>query len=205
MRNEQETFWESDFGDEYSKRNNIEENYDKRVYEFQKYIFKVDSINSVLEIGANVGTNLKVLKSLYPKLELHAVEINKDAAEALRDIIPNENIYNESISDVQLDRTFDLVLSRGVLIHIHPDNLESVYEKIYLHSKKYILISEYFSPEPVGISYRGHKDKLFKRDFSKDLRELYPDLQLVDYGFLYSGDQKYKLDDLNWFLLEKTK
>tara|TARA_B100000427_G_C15468356_1_gene577317 strand:+ start:394 stop:1011 length:618 start_codon:yes stop_codon:yes gene_type:complete len=204
MRNEQETFWESDFGDEYSKRNNIEENYDKRVYEFQKYIFKVDSINSVLEIGANVGINLKVLKSLYPKLELHAVEINKDAAEALRDIIPNENIYNESISDVQLDRTFDLVLSRGVLIHIHPDNLESVYEKIYLHSKKYILISEYFSPEPVGISYRGHKDKLFKRDFSKDLRELYPDLQLVDYGFLYSGDQKYKLDDLNWFLLEKT-
>ena len=128
MRNEQETFWESDFGDEYSKRNNIEENYDKRVYEFQKYIFKVDSINSVLEIGANVGTNLKVLKSLYPKLELHAVEINKQASQILSDK-KICSVSNCTINDYEPNKKYELSLVKGVLIHLNPEELPLAYKK----------------------------------------------------------------------------
>jgi hypothetical protein len=32
----------------------------------------------------------------------------------------------------------------------------------------------------------------------------YPDLQLVDYGFVYHGDANFPQDDVTWFLLEKT-
>ncbi len=205
MVNEQDAFWKSNFGNEYSKRNNFDTNYKKRVYEFTKYTSKITSIDSVLEIGANIGINLKVLKDFYPNLEQFAIEINEDAAKSLQNIIPRENIFNESILDIELDNKFDLILSRGVLIHIHPDNLKNTYEKIYKYSKKYILISEYFNPEPLEVSYRGYNDKLFKRDFCKDLMETYNDLKLIDYGFLYNGDSEYRLDDLNWFLLEKTK
>ncbi len=205
MVNEQDAFWKSNFGNEYSKRNNFDTNYKKRVYEFKKYTNKITSIDSVLEIGANIGINLKVLNDFYPNLEQFAIEINKDAAISLQNIIPRENIFNESILDIELDNKFDLILSRGVLIHIHPDNLKNTYEKIYKYSKKYILISEYFNPEPLEVSYRGYNDKLFKRDFCKDLMETYNDLKLIDYGFLYNGDSEYRLDDLNWFLLEKTK
>ena len=205
IMNEQEEFWKSNFGTEYSKRNNFDTNYKKRTYEIKKYISKIESINSVLEIGANIGVNLKVLDDLYTNLEQHAIEINKDAAKSLENVIPKKNIYNQSILDVDLDKKFDLILSRGVLIHIHPENLNNAYQKIYQYSKRYILISEYFNPEPLDISYRGHKDKLFKRDFCRDLMELFPDLNLIDYGFLYNGDSKFKFDDLNWFLLEKVK
>ena len=204
MVNEQDTFWSSNFGTEYSRRNDLDTNYEKRVYEFKKYINKIESIDSVLEVGANIGINLKVLQDFYPNLEQFAVEINQEAAVLLQNIVPKENIYNQSIIDIELDKKFDLVLSRGVLIHIHPENLPNTYQKIYQYSKKYILISEYFNPDPVGVTYRGHKDKLFKRDFCRDLMTMYKDLTLIDYGFLYNGDPEFKLDDLNWFLLEKT-
>ena len=86
---------------------------------------------------------------------------------------------------------------------MNPNELEKAYEQLYKYSKRYILISEYFNAEPVNIDYRGYKNKLFKRDFCKEILQSYNDLKLVDYGFLYSSDNKFNYDDLTWFLMEK--
>ena len=40
-------------------------------------------------------------------------------------------------------------------------------------SKKYILIREYFNTQPVTINYRRFQDKLFKRDFAKEIQKKY--------------------------------
>ena len=69
-------------------------------------------------------------------------------------------------------------------------------------SKRYILIAEYYSPQPSKIVYRGNKNKLFKRDFAGELIDEYK-LNLVDYGFFYNRDNLTPQDDINWFLLEK--
>ena len=53
------------------------------------------------------------------------------------------------------------------------------------------------------IDYRGHTDKLFKRDFAGELLDRHKDLRLMDYGFVYHGDPKFPQDDITWFLLEK--
>ena len=68
----------------------------------------------------------------------------------------------------------------------------------------YPFLAKYYSPTPVSISYRGHKDRLFKRDFAGELLDKYSDLKLVDYGFLYHRDYYFQKDDLTWFLLEKN-
>jgi pseudaminic acid biosynthesis-associated methylase len=91
-----------------------------------------------------------------------------------------------------------------VLIHINPDMLDLVYEKLFNATSKYILIGEYYNPTPISVSYRGHEDRLFKRDFAGDILKKYPDLKLVDYGFVYKGDPTFPQDDITWFLLEKT-
>lgn len=39
-----------------------------------------------------------------------------------------QNVYNVSILEHDVKRTFDLVLIRGVLIHINPEALATVYE-----------------------------------------------------------------------------
>lgn len=56
---------------------------------------------------------------------------------------------------------------------------------------------------PVVVSYRGHEDRLFKRDFAGEMLDRYPDLELVDYGFVYHRDPNFPQDDPNWFLLRK--
>ena len=89
------------------------------------------------------------------------------------------------------------------MIHINPKNLKQIYEKLFKMSKKYILIAEYYNPKPVSINYRGHKDKLFKRDFAGEIMKKYKSLKLIDYGFVYHGDLSFPQDDLTWFLLKK--
>ena len=66
-----------------------------------------------------------------------------------------------------------------------------------------MLIAEYYSPNPVVIPYRGHEDRLFKRDFAGDMLDQFADLSLVDYGFTYRRDPDFPQDDISWFLLQK--
>ena len=118
-------------------------------------------------------------------------------------IIGQENVFNGSIFNFPVVTKFDLSLIKGVLIHINPDMLNKVYEKLYEASNKYILVCEYYNPSPVKVSYRGHKDRLFKRDFAGELMERYSDLILVDYGFVYRKDPAFPQDDITWFLMKK--
>ena len=108
-----------------------------------------------------------------------------------------------SILDFKPDKAWDLVLSKGVLIHIDPDDLPKAYELMYNSSSRYLLICEYYNPTPINMEYRGHTGKLFKRDFAGELLDRYADLTLLDYGFSYRRDPNFPQDDLNWFLLEK--
>ena len=134
---------------------------------------------------------------------MSGVEINPDAAKILADFIGGGNVYNGSIFDWQVSSQVDLSLIKGVLIHINPDMLDKVYQKLYQASKKYILVCEYYNPSPVAISYRGHSDRLFKRDFAGELMDKYSDLVLIDYGFAYKRDPAFPQDDITWFLMEK--
>ncbi len=113
-------------------------------------------------------------------------------------------ITQASILDWQPTGTVDLALIKGVLIHIAPDHLPVVYEKLYQASHRYILIAEYYNPTPVTVPYRGHTDRLFKRDFAGDMLDRYADLALVDYGFVYHRDAMFPQDDMTWFLLQRT-
>ena len=97
----------------------------------------------------------------------------------------------------------DFVLIKGVLIHLNPDVLPAVYDLLHAASTRFVCIVEYYNPSPVGIAYRGHADRLFKRDFAGELLARHADLRLVDYGFVYHADPNFPQDDLTWFLLEK--
>ena len=110
---------------------------------------------------------------------------------------------NDSIIGFRPPRTWDLVLVKGVLIHINPDMLPDVYDSLVAACSRYLLVAEYYNPSPVAIPYRGHSDRLFKRDFAGEIMDLHPEMTLVDYGFSYRRDNKAPQDDITWFLLEK--
>lgn len=203
FKTDQERFWSEDFGDDYIKRNRSTNNNAHNLALFTNILSKTRGVKTVIEFGANIGLNLKALKALKPDLEVSAVEINKQAANELKKYTSAEHVYHQSILDYAVDYQRDFSLIKGVLIHIHPDHLSNVYEKLYHASRKYICLVEYYHPTPVEIEYRGHKQRLFKRDFCGEIRKAFPDLQLVEYGFVYHQDDNFPQDDLTWFLLEK--
>jgi len=198
---EQEEFWASDFGDSYLARNDSNQLRVSNIVLFSKILSKVSVLNSVIEFGCNIGLNLEAITFLSPNSSVVGVEINKKACEELA--LKNLKYFNESFLGKSDYGKYDLTFTKGVLIHQDPSKLKIAYEKLYDHSLRYILIIEYYNPSPVSIIYRGEKNKLFKRDFAGEILNLYPDLNLKDYGFIYHRDQ-FPQDDLTWFLLEKT-
>lgn len=199
----QEAFWAGDFGTEYITRNDSSQLLASNLNLFTKALSQTGNISSCIEFGANIGMNLKALQLLYPGIELKGVEINNDAARLLGDLIGKNNVHYGSIFDFSIHDKADLSLVKGVLIHIDPQMLEVVYEKLYQASRRYILICEYYNPSPVTIAYRGHSDRLFKRDFAGELLDQYTDLTLINYGFTYHRDPAFPQDDITWFLLKK--
>jgi pseudaminic acid biosynthesis-associated methylase len=199
----QEAFWAGEFGSEYISRNEGAQILASNLNILTKALKQTGRISSCIEFGANIGMNLKALQLLYPGVNLAAVEINPDAAKILENLIGENNVFEGSIFNYPITHKADLSMIRGVLIHINPEMLPIVYEKLYQASNRFILLGEYYNPSPVAISYRGHQDCLFKRDFAGEMMDRYPDLKLVDYGFVYHRDPAFPDDDITWFLMEK--
>jgi hypothetical protein len=93
---------------------------------------------------------------------------------------------------------YDLVLTRGFLIHVPPEMLPCVFDLIYRTAAKFILIGEYFSQEPTQIDYRGRTDILWVRDFAGDMRAKFPDLEIAAY---WPPDNS----NVHWSLLSRPR
>lgn len=194
--NEQEKQWAGKFGDDYTCRN-VGQIVNNEAF-FKKVLPRV---RSLMEFGAGSGMNLWAIKSLYPRMDLCAVEINEFACQKLKNI-EGLTVINSPVSVLKHNRQYDLVLSKGFLIHQPPHTLDSVYRDLFIYSRKYILIAEYYNPVPVEVNYRGNENMMWKRDFAGDMLDRFKELRLADYGFVYYRD-RYPQDDLNYFLLEK--
>lgn len=202
-KTDQEEFWAGKFGDEYIDRNAGDSIRAAKAALWSRILRSARGVNSVLELGANIGLNLQALHFLLPRAALSAVEINKSAAEMLRSSGICAQVHTGSILDFAPSQSYDLVFTMGVLIHIAPDALQVAYDALYASTNRYIVVGEYYNPTPVALQYRGEAERLFKRDFAGDMLDRFTQLRLIDYGFVYRRDEDFGLDDVTWFLLEK--
>ncbi|MGY9050091.1 hypothetical protein P775_25015 [Puniceibacterium antarcticum] len=200
---EQEAFWAGKFGDAYIARNQGDALLASNLNFFCRALHAVRDATSCIEFGANIGMNLKALKMLHPQMRLEGIEINAEAAGLLAGNIGQQHVHHASILEIDLKDSFDLALIKGVLIHINPDALATVYDKLVAATSRWLLVAEYYNPSPVTIPYRSHSEKLFKRDFAGEIMDRHPSMRLVDYGFVYRRDPNFPQDDITWFLMEK--
>ena len=166
---------------------------------WRRILANVEHPLSALEVGANVGANLKALRRIIGR-HLYAVEPNQYA----REILEKDGFHatgGEASKIAYPDKFVDLAFTCGVLIHIPPDGLLPAMKEIYRCTDRYIACIEYFSVKPETIKYRGQDGLLFKRDFGAMWLDHFPDLILKDYGFFWK--RATGLDDLTWQLFEK--
>jgi pseudaminic acid biosynthesis-associated methylase len=204
FKTDQESFWAGAFGTEYIGRNQGDGLLASNLDFFSKSLRMASGVRTCIEFGANIGMNLKALQLLRPGLACDAIEINADAARELERTVDGGKVFQRSILEFVPERTYDLVLIKGVLIHMNPDALPEVYDKLVRSTGRYLLVAEYYNPSPVAIPYRGHADRLFKRDFAGEIMERHGGLRLIDYGFAYRRDPNYPQDDITWFLMERN-
>ena len=205
MSNEQEKYWAAN--NEYHRRSPGNVGANIKLFRAALACAEIGDETKIVELGCGTGANLKALNHLWSKngrlgkkVSLTGVEIN---SEAIKQIPSHVRVVQESVLDWEPDDAFDIVITKGLLIHIAPDDLGKVYETIIKASKRYILVCEYFCPTPRMIPYRGEDDKLWARDFGGELIDQYG-LTLVNYGFVSPRDT-YPQDDLTWMLLEKRQ
>lgn len=200
---EQEEFWAGEFGDDYSSRNRGVGLLASNLAFFSKALDRAWDVASFLEIGANIGMNIKALNLLFPSASFDAVEINPAACQELREMIGDERTHQCSILDFESRQQWDVVLSKGVLIHVNPEQLREAYIRIARWSRRHVLFGEYYSRQVSEVPYRGHAGKLYKRDFAGEFLDACPEFALVDYGFSYHRDPNFPQDDINWFLFSR--
>ncbi len=198
----QEAFWAGQFGDEYAARNQSPTLLAANLSFFSRILATTGPIESVTELGANIGMNLRALTALRPGIATSAVEINSSACAQLRQI-PNLKVIEGSFLEHQPPRA-DLAFIKGVLIHINPDMLERAYDALAGAATNWALIAEYYNPTPMTVPYRGHTDRLFKRDFAGEFMDRHAHWKLADYGFLYRRDPTFPQDDITWFLMRRA-
>jgi spore coat polysaccharide biosynthesis protein SpsF len=193
-----EGLWAGDFGDAYIERN--AEAGAARGPFWQRVLAGLD-VSSVLEVGCNVGPNLRWLQELVEPPSVFGVDVNEEALQRVRRDLPRVNAVASSARDLPFrDRRFDLVFTTGVLIHLPPSVLPLAMAEIVRCSRRYVLCGEYYAPERVEVPYRGQEGALFKCDFGSLYRELFPELQLVREGHV---DVDEGFDDVTWWLFER--
>lgn len=199
---EQENFWAGSFGDDYISRNESGALLYSKVAMWSQMLKSANRVKSIKELGCNIGLNLKALHHLNPSYDLSGVEINEIAAHQAKELGIG-SITCGTITEPLQEEKVDLTFTAAVLIHINPEKLDQVYQNLVNLSNRYVLVAEYYNPTPTDVVYRGHSERLFKRDFAGDLIDSYG-LNLVDYGFWYKRDNvAQEFGDVSWFLLEK--
>ena len=199
---EQLAHWIGQEGDKYIERNG-EELLPAYTSMWERILHRTALANSVLEVGANVGINLKAIKNLRPDMECNAIEPNPVArATLLSEGVTAFPYAAEDPWDMWGD--YDLVFTRGVLIHINPTLLPLVYENMYRRTRRYMVVAEYFAPKREMIPYRGLLNRLWRADYAGEIMEKYPDMKLLDYFFIYKRDLVAPQDNITVFIMEKT-
>jgi pseudaminic acid biosynthesis-associated methylase len=203
-RNEQEDFWAEQYATEYIQKNS-EFDQSLAIEAWNKMLAGTKGVESVLECGCNIGRNLNTLAAVLPAAHKSIIEISKPAFEFVGKRHDLDQKFNGSILESNLEGTFDLVYTMGVLIHINPDELLENLAKIYSYSGKYLLVGEYFNRTPTMIEYQGQQNRLFKRDFGKLILENFP-VRLLDYGFLWGHIyDSAGFDDITWWLFQRSQ
>jgi ubiquinone/menaquinone biosynthesis C-methylase UbiE len=104
-------------------------------------IVKENNIKSVLELGCCSGGNLKAIREVNPDIKIVGFDINEKAIAYAKEVekIDAEFVVG-SIYDLSKfeDKSFDLVFTCAVLVHIPSEKIEDIIKNMKRMSRKFI-------------------------------------------------------------------
>lgn len=193
-----ERLWAGEFGDAYLERNPAAG--DHRAAFWRGMLAELGP-RSVLEVGCNVGANLRWIAAELPPARVYGVDVNLKALSELHRALPAVNaVWGPGRELPFRDRWFDLVFTMGVLIHQPEDALPLVMAEVVRCARRWVLCGEYWAADTTEVPYRDQQGALFKRDYGRLYQALFPELRLRTQGFLGRAEG---WDDVTYWVFEK--
>jgi len=193
-----ERLWSSDFGDAYLERNRAAGAGRER---FFAHVISRCQPRRVLEVGCGHAVNLPYFTGAVPARNVWGVDINEASLAAARRDIPDVNVgWSPARSLPFRDGWFDLVYTVAVLMHQPDTTLPIVMQEIVRCSRRWIMCAEYYADERSEVEWRA-PGALIKRNFTELYLAHFPELRLVEEGFL---DKEDGFDRVNFAVFEKT-
>jgi hypothetical protein len=122
-------------------------------------------VTSICEAGCNIGNNLA---SMPRDFSVSGFDLNKHALSITKSRYPDFDFKLGSIVDIPFpDNSFDLVFTRGVLIHIPESDLDKAMSELMRISKKWIFNLEYYGEDEKMIEWKRGDDLLWYRNMKK--------------------------------------
>jgi len=141
---------------------------DKSNLKVPKYLYHISAVlgaRRILEAGCNVGNNLE---SFPNEFDVHGIDMNKQAIEEAKKKYPSFTFKNENISKTSYENSyFDLVYTRGVLIHIPKSEIENCLNEFFRISNKWIMNIEYYGNDGDMIKWKRGDNLLWYRNMKE--------------------------------------
>jgi pseudaminic acid biosynthesis-associated methylase len=192
-----EELWAGEFGDQYVERNRQA---GANRGPFWGSILDRTRAKSILEVGCNIGGNLRWL--VGPGRRVVGADVNEGALAALAiDVTGAEGVLSPARSMPFEDGEFELTFTMGVLIHQPEESLGAVMDELVRCSARWVLVGEYHASETEEIAYRGVEGALFRRDYGTLFIARFAALRPAAEGFLGRAEG---WDDVSWWLFERV-
>lgn len=152
---------------------------------------------TILEVGCNVGHNLKALYKIYPKAKYYGIDILSEATEQARNDFPEGNFFTFNIEEPPLyfDKyKYDYILCPDVLEHLTNPKETVKYLRTILKPDGYI-----FANIPNLMHWTVMANLLIYGNFT------YTNIGLLDYDHkhLFTYNEIIKLFEENKFSIDK--
>lgn len=119
---------------------------------FSKARFNFNKINTVLDFGSGLGTDIGVLTALNKDIQLYLYDINRVTllyAKRANEILFKKNVYcldKTQMDSMLSEKKFDLIFTNLSLIYLNPKQLIKILQKFISSKPKYILMHELSKP-----------------------------------------------------------
>lgn len=163
---------------------------------------RLPSARSIFEVGCGDGPNLFAI-GREGGCALEGVEPNEKARARAAAIPWVRATYTRmwAAAPASGNPSFDLVFTWAALITIPDDGLPQMLQDIAAASQRFVLLVEYYQPQPIRYEIQEVGWRFWARDYGALALQHCPDLKPLDAGFLWA--ETAHLDNLTWWLLEK--
>ena len=186
--------WAGPFGTAYLKRN-IDAG-EKRG-PFWRHILSTYAPRSVLEVGCNVGANLRHIVWPYSSHsrpvgwpdphDVVGVDVNVRTLAIAGRRIPSCALWKMDATKLVIpDASYDLLFTAGLLIHLNDDGLGKAIKEMARVSCRYLMTIEYEGNSIVP--YHGQDEALFKRPYRSEVEQRVEGLRLMETRMLGHDD-----------------